>query len=445
MTALRFGVALAITIGFFDVDISQVTASTIEWITFDPNTHTQYHAVSSSNRGGVYVAGYTSSTLSGSPVISENAFLKRFDSDGNTIWTRQIGTPETDSAYGVAADGFGNIYLAGDTYGNLGSSNIGNGDAFVSKFHENGNLIWTKQIGSTGSDVGTRVAADRLGNVYIAGYTDGDLGEVNAGGIDTFLAKFDGEGNNLWTRQLGTISPDATDDLCVDGLGNVYVAGNTGGSLGGASAGGLDALLSKYDSDGNHLWSRQLGSTEWDYAIGVSADLIGNVFITGITYGGLDGPNLGKIDGFVSKYDSDGSFEWVRQVGSTQHDTALGVAVDGLGNVVFTGYTYGDLGGGPSGREDTYVTMYDSLGNSLWMQRFDLDQANGSGGLSADGNGNIYVTGGVANSRGFLTKLHSPIQVPEPSGPYNMCLLGGLALCTRLSFNTTNSRRKIRK
>ena len=93
-----------------------------------------------------------------------------------------------------------------------------------------------------------------------------------------------------WTRQLGTSSNDSSSGVSADGLGNVYISGSTEGSLGGANAGLQDAFVSKYDAAGNFLWTRQLGTTNGDYSYGVSADGLGNVYISGATYAAWAGP-----------------------------------------------------------------------------------------------------------------------------------------------------------
>ena len=106
------------------------------------------------------------------------------------------------------------------------------------------------------------VSADGLGNVYISGWTDGSLGGTNAGGCDAFLSKYDASGTLEWTRQLGTSEYDMSYGVSADGLGNVYISGDTEGSLEGTNAGGSDAFLSKYDASGTLEWTQQLGTSE---------------------------------------------------------------------------------------------------------------------------------------------------------------------------------------
>ncbi len=161
-------------------------------------------------------------------------------------WTEQLGTDSDDWGLGVSADSLGNVYISGLTYGSLGGPNAGQSDAFVAKYDASGALQWTEQLGTANWDESYGVSADSLGNVYISGLTYGSLGGPNAGTNDTFLAKYDAAGALQWIEQLGTGSPDASYGVSADLAGNVYISGSTEGSLGGPNAGGIDAFVAKY-------------------------------------------------------------------------------------------------------------------------------------------------------------------------------------------------------
>lgn len=106
---------------------------------------------------------------------------------------------------------------------------------------------WVAQIGTSGSDRSFSVAVDAWGNAFISGYTKGDLGATNAGDWDAFLSKFDSDGNELWTTLTGTNESDISHSVAVDVWGNVYISGGTYGSLGGSNTGEDDAFLVKYE------------------------------------------------------------------------------------------------------------------------------------------------------------------------------------------------------
>ena len=76
--------------------------------------------------------------------------MVKYNSSGTKQWTKQLGTSSTDLASGVATDSSGNVYVAGGTYGELdGNTNSGNSDLFVVKYNSSGTKQWTKQLGSS--------------------------------------------------------------------------------------------------------------------------------------------------------------------------------------------------------------------------------------------------------------------------------------------------------
>ncbi len=129
---------------------------------------------------------------------------------------------------------------------------------------------------------------------------------------------------------------DEASGVAVDAHGNVLVVGYTDGALPGQkSAGWRDAFVRKYDPNGKELWTRQFGSTEDDTAFGVAVDAQGNVLVVGETYNVLPAhKSAGRRDIFVRKYDPNGKELWTQQFGSMGYDGAFGVAVDAQGNVL---------------------------------------------------------------------------------------------------------------
>jgi hypothetical protein len=378
-------------------------------------------SVSADGLGNVYISGDTDGSLGATNAGDYDAFVSKYNSAGNLQWTRQLGTTNRDRSTGVSADGLGNVYISGYTNGILGAMTAGDYDAFVSKYDAAGQLQWTQQLGTSLQDLGSSVSADGLGNVYISGSTYGSLYGTNAGEQDAFVSKYDAAGNLQWSRQLGTNGRDQSFHVSADGLGSVYISGNTRGSLGGTYAGLEDAFISKYDEAGNFQWTRQLGTTLNDYAGGVSADGLGNVHVSGGTYGMLGGSNAGISDAFASKFDAAGNLQWMRQFGTSAHEGSSGVSADGLGNVYLTGTTQGNLGQTNAGFNDAFVTKFDVAGNLQWTRQLGTSTYDESSAVSADGLGGVYVAGNTLGSLGgtyvgsgdaFVAKYSEPI--PEP-------------------------------
>ena len=295
------------------------------------------YGVAADNLGNLYIAGSNEGGLAG----STDGFMDTLYADtGADHSTRKFVTDANETCTGVSADGLGNAYVSGRTDGNLAGTSAGGRDAFLSM---SGSQIWTRQFGTSADDESLGVSADGIGNVYVAGWTSGDLDGANAGGRDAFLSKYNAAGSQLWSRQFGTSDDDESLAISADKLGNIFVAGYTVGSLEGVNAGGRDAFLSEYNAAGNLVWTHQLGTSADDQSSAVAADGLGNVYISGYTAGSLNGTNAGGRDAFVSKYAANGAFLWTRQFGTSANDESLGMSADGMGNIYLAGRTEGNL------------------------------------------------------------------------------------------------------
>jgi hypothetical protein len=308
-------------------------------------------------------------------------------------WSRQIGTPGNETTWyevghAVSADGLGNVYVSGETDGNLGGINAGGTDVFLAKYNFAGTLAWTKQLGTSGYEDAHGVAADSLGNNFISGWTQGSLGGPNAGSTDAFVSRYDVNGNLQWTRQVGTAADDRSFGLAADGAGNVYSVGWTYGSLAGPLTGTINAFLYKYNSAGSLLWAKQSNFSPFSSGYAVTSDTLGNVFITGTTV----------FDTFVSKYDSAGNFQWNQVFGSAQFDEGAALAADGLGNVYVVGETRGNLAGPNLGFSDAYLSKFNAAGALLWTKQFGTAGDDNARGVTIDNAGNICIAGATTGS-----------------------------------------------
>ena len=167
-----------------------------------------------------------------------------------------------------------------------------------------------QQLGTSSHDNASGVATDTSGNVYVTGATYGGLdGNTSAGYNDLFVVKYDSSGTKQWTKQMGTSSTDLANGVATDPSGNVYVTGGTYGGLdGNTNAGNSDLFVVKYNSSGTKQWTKQMGSSSRDYDYGVATDSSRNVYVSGDTYGGLDNnTNAGSNDLFGVKYNSSGT------------------------------------------------------------------------------------------------------------------------------------------
>ena len=330
-------------------------------------------SVATDASGNVYVAGETTGGLDGNTLTgTQDFFVTKYDSSGVKQYTRQLGvaTKSTTGA-SVATDASGNVYVAGQTTGGLdGNTAIGGNNYFVTKYDSSGVKQFTKLEGvALTANPAFSVTTDVSGNVYVVGEARAGLdGNTLTGFTDFFVTKYNSSGVKQYTKQLGVAGKfTVANAVKTDISGNVYVAGNTTGGLDGNTLTGTrDFFVTKYDSNGVKLYTKQLGVAGNDtFGFGVATDTSGNVYVTGTTSGELDGNTLTGISVFfVTKYNSSGVKQYTKVLGvATKSTQGNGVATDASGNVFVAGITDGNLDGNTLiGTQDFFVTKYDSSG-----------------------------------------------------------------------------------
>lgn len=335
----------------------------------------------------IYVAGYTNGSIDGQANAgASDGFLSKYDKTGNLQWTRQFGTASSETVTSVATDKNGNVYVAGYTNGILGASSAGGTDAFVVKYNENGELQWKQQRGSARNEQARGVACDVNGDVYVGGITNGSLdGNSNADisafpTNDVFLFKYNSAGTWLWTKQLGTSVGDVMEGLAtsrrLNGVVDIYLVGHTLGSFArtNPTSNIYDALILKFDINGNKVGQQQFGTNGQDMLFGVTSDGGGTVYVTGTSTHDikqnvpLNTSNPNETDVFMTSFNENGVQQFTRQIGSTnsanaaqQLDYGAGIAVDTGSGVYIAGHTQGQfstLGTTTQGSTDLIVFKY---------------------------------------------------------------------------------------
>ncbi|WP_419190866.1 SBBP repeat-containing protein [Saltatorellus ferox] len=141
--------------------------------------------------GGIFVAGNTNGDLGISSAGSGDVWITRFNQFGNLTWLRQFGSPENDACADLASDLTGGIYLTGSTTGVLGASSLGGLDAWVARYDLDGDRTWLRQFGSTAADRASGVAVFQPGQFFLGGSTGHELAGPSAGQDDAWVASFD--------------------------------------------------------------------------------------------------------------------------------------------------------------------------------------------------------------------------------------------------------------
>ena len=320
-------------------------------------------------------------------------------------WATKGGGPSQDYVRGLASDGMGNTYVAGNFYQSATFGNITlTGDsvdqlAFIAKYNSSGTVVWAKSGSiSPRQAYAYGAAADNLGNVFIVGAS-----AINF--PDMFVTKYDSAGNVTWTRR--SASPPNTDvrgtGIAVGPDGSVYVTGffeygsATFGTNTVGSAGQLDVFLAKYDSAGTGLWARRAGGLYDDSGSCITVDPQGNVLLGGMfslqaSFGGIALNGSGDPENFIAKCDSQGNFQWAKRIGGasfsdSRYQSYRGIAADSQGNAYFVGsFNSTSISG--------FVAKFDSLGAVMWMR----SMAAGPASVAVDAFANVYFGGSFGGS-----------------------------------------------
>jgi len=352
--------------------------------------------------GNIFVTGYTDGTLDGNVSAGgQDAFLVKYDSSGVMLWARQFGTTSGDFAEAVATDPAGNVVVGGETYGSLGGgTNAGWTDAFLAKYDADGNQLWLRQLGTAEFDFAKGIGTDADGNIYVAGEAGTELtGAGDACDSCLFLAKFGPDGDQLWVQQNPYLGANG---VATDSQGNVYVVGNSYFNLSGNSLFTLDIVLTKYTPDGAAQWVKFVGSDWIEDAFGIATGPGNTVYVAGYTTGNLGGAgNAGGHDIVVAKFGPGGDRQWVRQFGSAWSEDGVAVAAGGAGDVYVTGWTAGNLDGNSNagarpGDTDIFITKYDADGNRVWTREIGVYGNDGGVGVVTDAAANVYVAGNTS-------------------------------------------------
>lgn len=310
----------------------------------------------------IYLAGYTSGSMPGNTTSGAyDVFVMKYDVSGDQKWIKQLGSSFDDFCWGITADTSDNIYLTGSTFGSMpgsGKTNTEGVDLFLMKLDSAGSTVWSRQLGTDNrvstytysQSFGTALAMDTTGDILLVGFSNDAIFGTNSGGNDILLAKYDTAGNQVWTRQFGTLYSDYIRDVVTSAGGDIYFTGYSYGTLDPSHdfSGTNDyseILTGKYDGNGNRIWIRQAGTSVGDWGYGIELDASEDVFVTGNTNGDVTGDNAGEMDFFLLRYNSSGVHQATVQNGSSVNDSANGIVIDGSNRIYLTGRTFGTLNG----------------------------------------------------------------------------------------------------
>lgn len=383
---------------------------------------------------------------------NQNGFFGKYTSAGAYVWAFKVGNAVSGSSTivnGIAVDGAGNVYIVGEFQGTVdfdpgaGTANLtsaGSNDIFFAKYDNNGAYQWAKQIGAASSDKGLGIALDASNNVYIVGNFQGicdfdpNAGIVNItslGGLDAFVASYTTVGVYRWAFNLGSTSSENAYQIKVDASStNVIVCGsfqrtvdfdpgvgvvNLSSST-PASGIDVDGFVAKYTTaTGAYVWARKIGgnpaTTLSEEVFAVALDATDNVYVAGkmvsatIDVSGTTLTKIGSLDLFYAKYNSSGTLQWAKNIGTASNNvTPNDLYVEGT-NLFMVGYftntidfdpNAGVENGTSAGSIDMFFSEYSTVDGSFICKATvggtSIDYARAVVG-DGSGTGSFYVIG----------------------------------------------------
>jgi hypothetical protein len=325
-----------------------------------------------------------------------DAIIVKFDNNGNTVWKNNFGGIYRDDFFAVAVvpDGivtvgisFENSFGTGDWEEVQGKGNSQfETDAIIVKYNNYGNVVWKKNFGSSCGDAFWGVTAVSDGIVAVGcvgsnsqvptsycpnGYANGDWEDVQPKGLaNAIIVKYDNEGNVVWKKIFGGSYADQFISVTAVSDGIVAVGYSWAASFGTgdwedveAKGDGIDAIIVKYDNDGNVMWKKNYGGDRVSQFYSVTAVSDGIVAV-GDSWYIVPGVTESAI---VVKFDNDGNVVW--------EDFYAGLYVDNIAYSVKTlqgtneVFVVGSSGGDYRGShyiQQTLFRKYDNAGKVEW-------------------------------------------------------------------------------
>jgi hypothetical protein len=362
-----------------------------EWLrTLDGGGSDAAVAITTDEAGNVYVTGSSAGGF--------YSMTAKYSADGDQLWVQSFTTiGEGDAGTDIAVDHEGNVYVTG--YNVETATGF---DIVTIKYGPNGAELWVRRYDSgNGEDVPAAIACDESG-IYVTGRSNVDYTTIkyDFDGIQQWVRTYDGPGN----------SSDAPSTLILDGVGNLYVTGQSTGS--GTN---VDYATIKYDAAGTEQWVRRYDgpttvlSHDYDRAVALAVDVNGNVFVTGNS----------SDDYATVKYDAAGTELWVRRYSgpAAGADWATAIAVDASGNAYVSGSSFGN----PTTQYDFATLSYDPAGTVRWTERYDgpANSYDTPYSIAVAASGDVYVSGssgGSGTGLDYTTIKYASATTSVPSG-----------------------------
>jgi uncharacterized delta-60 repeat protein len=356
---ITFGAASARGFGLF----SALTAGGTSWIgLFGGTGGDQGAAVALDSFDNVYFVGYTDDT---------NIQLNKYNNLGVIQWQKSIGGTTIDYGWSVVIDNVDNIYICGQTDSNSFQ---------VIKLNSVGTIQWQRILLGASVNAAFSITLDSSNNLYVCGYS------TISASSNMQIAKYNSSGTLQWQQRISGPLSSFAFGIAVDSSSNVYVTGTADNNI----------LILKYNSSGSLQWQRSIASAGDSSGRGAVVDSSGNIYICGYVYISF---NLYEL--VLLRYNSAGTFQWQKSLGSSANEYGLSIAIDSSDNIYISGYVETSPG---STVFNCLIAKYDTSPNLQWQRTLSSSGSDYGFAITVDNSNNIYVCGAsnVSGTNDFL-------------------------------------------
>jgi hypothetical protein len=324
----------------------------MQWYRTFGDGSSQGRSIQQTQDGGYIICGGTNTTSDGA--FDDDVWLIKTNADGNKLWDKTFGGKTDDLGNSVQQTTDGSYIICGITGPYYG---VGNADVLLIKADADGNKLWDKTFGGSGSDGGNSVQQTIDGGYIVCGTTK----SYGDGGKDIWLIKTDAEGNELWDKTFGGKTDDLGNSVQQTADGGYIVCGVAGSHQWYETG----VWLIKTDAAGNKLWDKTFGGGGLDGGNSVQQTTDGGYVVCGYTGSyGVDNEDIWLI-----KTDSGGDKLWDKAFGFRKYDYGYSVRQTQDGGYIICGYIISRW------QEEFSISKLllikaDAKGNKLWDKTF---------------------------------------------------------------------------
>lgn len=299
-----------------------------------------------------------------------DGWIIKFDGNGNILWSKNYGGTSTERIYSIVELQDGTLVAAGNAHSqdiDLNIPTYGGTDGWVLKLESNGNIIWSKAYGGTKNDSFLKIKKTNDNSLIMCGNTfsaDNDL-TSNYGSTDAWVVKINENGDKIWSFNFGGSDSDSFIDFQITAQNEIILCGESESNdqdLSNGNYGQDDAWITKINSSGSMIWSKNFGGSQSDVFSSIVLKPNNNILICGFTESNdhdLIDLNIGLSDGWLVELDENGDNPWFKNLGGSLEDELISIVSSSNNNYYSIGFSFSsdlDLSSGNYGNSDFWFT-----------------------------------------------------------------------------------------